>query len=106
MVSLRVPLLAKRVALSALARRESLPSSRRFGIDKQQASSLGIVSGVERAKQIARVSHLPHADVVRVARFYQRFKNCDTPKCEGAHELWGGRRFERRALAHVKKEAK
>jgi len=101
---LLIPQYAKDKAEEALVLRKQLPESRKFGIDKQEADKLGINSGVERAKQIARNTHLSDSDTRRVAAFYQRFKNCTTPKCEGAIDLWGGRRFGQLAVAHILKD--
>lgn len=91
-----IPIYAKRAAASALRRREELPKSEQFGITKSEANKLRINSGVERAKQIIRSDNIPEKDARRVAAFYDRFKNCRTPKCEGAIDLWGGRRWGRK----------
>lgn len=88
-----IPKYAKSKALNALKKRESLPEYKKFGLDKDEANKLKINSGVERAKQIIRSESLPLEDAKRVAAFYNRFKNCHTPKCEGAIDLWGGRQF-------------
>ena len=102
-MKLKVTQQAKAKARLALEERRSLPNSRKFGLDKRQASSLGINSGVERAKQIVRSKSLNMRDAERVAAFYNRFKNCRTPKCNGAINLWGGRKFGRKAVEFVKK---
>ena len=96
-MNLRIPSYAKNKAREGLDERRSLPQSRRFGIDKSEANRLGIASGVERARQIIRNKTLPESDGKKVARFYSRFKNCDTTKCEGSLKLWGGRRFGKEA---------
>lgn len=93
---------AKIKAKNALILREKLPSSRQFGIDKKEASRLGIASGVERAKQLIRSDSIPFEDAEKVARFYQRFNNCETEKCEGAIDLWGGREYGKKAVSFVK----
>jgi hypothetical protein len=90
---IKIPVYAKREAEQWLKIRDTLPKSKQFGIDKSEASKLGINSGVERAKQIIKESHLPMKDAKRVAAFYDRFKNCTTFKCEGAIGIWGGRKF-------------
>ena len=100
---IHIPEYAKKAAREALEQRKSLPEYKRYGLDKSEARRLGINSGVERAKQIVRSKTLPIEDAKRVAAFYQRFKNCNTPKCEGSHKLWGGRRFERSVVAYLKK---
>lgn len=92
-MNIPIPNYAKSRAANALKKRESLPSYKKFGLDKKEASKLRINSGVERAKQIIREDSLDKEDAKRVAAFYNRFKNCNTPKCEGAIDLWGGRKF-------------
>jgi len=104
MVRYKVPSYAKKKASAALKKREMLPESKRFGITKQQAKKLKINSGVERAKQIKRSKTVPEKDAKRIAAFYQRFKNCKTPKCEGAIDLWGGRRWGRELSSELKKK--
>lgn len=101
--TLRVTAEAKKCARLALSIREKLPASKRFGITKEQATKLGINSGVERAKQIINSANLPWHDAVRVARFYQRFKNKEGPRAQGAIDLWGGRAFGEIAVKFVKK---
>lgn len=101
--SLRIPISAKTAAANALRQRERLPASKRFGLDENEAGSLGINSGVARAKQIISSSYLPYYDAVSVARFYSRFRNCHTDKCNGAIGLWGGRRFGQKAVEFVRK---
>lgn len=88
-----IPKYAKEKATKALELRKKLPPSKKFGIDKTKAKELGIASGVERAKQIIKEDKIPIKDAKKIARFYSRFKNCKTDKCEGAINLWGGRRF-------------
>jgi hypothetical protein len=85
--------LAKSKARKALILRKQLPKSKKFGIDKKEASKLKIYSGVERAKQLVRSKTIPLEDAKKVARFYSRFKNCKTPKCVGALDLWGGKEY-------------
>jgi len=65
------------------------------GLTKKQADKLGIQSGRERAKQIIKNKYLYEKDLKSIARFYLRFRNCKTKKCETAIKLWGGRRFGR-----------
>ena len=92
-MDIAIPKYAKIKAINALKKRESLPKYKKFGLDKRQASKLNINSGVERAKQIIEEDYLDKEDAKRVAAFYNRFKNCNTEKCEGAIDLWGGRKF-------------
>ena len=84
-----IPGYAKRAAMLGLIQRKT----NRAGLTKKEASSLGISSGVERAKQLIRNKYLSEDDAKAVARFYNRFKNCRTERCETAIRLWGGRRF-------------
>jgi hypothetical protein len=100
---MKIPIYAKDAAKMALLRRKISPKNKKFGLSAEQASKLGINSGVVRAKQIVRSKSLSVKDVRRVAAFYQRFKNCRTPKCEGAIGLWGGRKFGRKSVSHLKK---
>lgn len=100
---INIPSYAKTAARKALQQRARLPPSKRFGIDKQQARRLGINSGVERARQIIRSDSLSQQDAKRVSAFYNRFKNCRSPKCEGAINLWGGRRFGRSVSRQVRR---
>jgi hypothetical protein len=88
-----VPSYAKMAAKRGLDKRKSYTPSQRPGLDKKQANKLGINSGVERAKQIIRSKSLSEKDAQRVSAFYSRFRNCRTPRCEVAINLWGGRRF-------------
>ncbi len=87
-----IPKYAKNQARQALEERNSLPKSKRFGLDKTQANKLGIASGVERAKQLVRNKHLNESDAKKVARF-SRFNNKTGERAKGAIKLWGGKRF-------------
>ena len=97
----QIPQYAKIKAQEALNERKSLPNYKKFGLDKDEAKVLGINSGVERAKQIIRSNKLSKEDAERVIAFYSRFKNCNTPKCEGAINLWGGRKFARSLKSQI-----
>jgi len=90
---LPIPDYAKHAARKALILRKKLPKSRRFGLSPSQAQSLGIISGVNQAKFILNNRAMPLHKAREFNRFYQRFKNCRTRKCEGAMNLWGGRKF-------------
>jgi hypothetical protein len=92
---------AKQKARAALQLRESLPKSKRFGLDKTQAREAGVASGVERAKQISRSKYIPYNDAVRIARF-KRFVPAETPREQGAVDLWGGDNFIKKANTFVK----
>lgn len=100
---MRIPTYAKRAAKRGLELRKRLPKSKKFGITQEQASRLGIQSGITRARRIIKNEQMPEWEVRKVARFGQRFRGCTTPKCEGAHLIWGGRKFERKAVAQVKR---
>ena len=86
---IKVPYYAKLVARQGLIERER----NNAGLTKSQASKLGIVSGVERARQIIRNKYIKEKDLRSMARFYLRFRNQRTPRTETAIRLWGGRRF-------------
>lgn len=103
---LNIPGVAKREAKKALRKRKRLSKSRKFGLNRSEAREAGVFSGVERARQIMRSESLSLSDAKRVASFYQRFKHCTSPKCEGALDLWGGRTFGRSAVRFVKKNKK
>lgn len=92
---IKVPSYAKSAARKALEERRNLPSSRKFGIDRSEASRLGIASGVERARQLIREDKISEETAKRIGRFYDRFKNKDGERAEGSIRLWGGRRFGR-----------
>lgn len=94
---------AKRQAKQSLELRRNLPKSKRFGLSPEEAKKKGVASGVSRARQLINSKSISFKDAKRVASFYQRFKNCRTEKCEGAIKLWGGRKFGRKAVSHVKK---
>lgn len=53
--------------------------------------------------KIIRSETLSEEDAKRVAAFYSRFRNCRTPRCEVAIDLWGGRRFGRELMMRFKK---
>lgn len=90
---IKIPKYAKQEAKAALKLRDSLIKSKKFGLDKSQANKEGVKSGVEQAQKLIRRSSLTSKEALDYYRFYNRFKNCRTPKCEGAISLWGGRRF-------------
>lgn len=86
---IRIPFYAKVSARRGLEERKE----NNAGLTKSQAKRLGINSGVERAKQILRNKYLKESEAKSVARFYLRFRNCKTNRCETALDLWGGRKF-------------
>jgi hypothetical protein len=92
---IKVPSYAKKSAIKGLELRDRVPKLKKFGLTKREADRMGIASGVERAKQLAKRKRIPISDAKKVARFYIRFRNCRTFKCEGNFLLWGGRRWGR-----------
>lgn len=89
----RIPQYAKDEAKRSLKLRASLPPSKQFGLSKKEAKRLRINSGVARAEQIVNNTFISLEDAKAIVRFYDRFKNCRTFKCEGSIGLWGGRRW-------------
>jgi len=100
---IKIPKYAKNLARQALKQRSKLSSSKKFGLDKKQASRLNINSGVERAKQIISSKYIKGEDAKAVARFI-RFKNARTLKEVGALNLWGGKRFITKVYNEVYKK--
>jgi hypothetical protein len=86
---IKIPKYAKYAARKGLEER----SRNKAGLTKEQAERYKIQSGVERAKQIINSRTLEEKDLKSIARFYLRFRNCRTGRCETALKLWGGRRF-------------
>ncbi len=89
---------ARKIAREALQVRASLPPSRRGGLDKSKAASLGIYSGVKQAEDIAAGKPI---EAMRVHRFFSRFKgtiedaefagrSMANSKMLQAAALWGG----------------
>jgi len=94
---IRVPQYAKFEAKKGLIERKL----NKAGLTKTQASKKGVSSGVERAKQIIRNTYISEKDAKAIARFYSRFKNCRTSRCETAIKLWGGRRFGKKLYSDL-----
>lgn len=90
---IKIPTYAKQSAKTALKWNKDMPKSKRVGLNKNQASKLGINSGIERAKQLINSNYISESDGRSIGRFYSRFKNCRTIRCEMAINLWGGRQF-------------
>lgn len=90
---IKIPKYVKETVKKALEERKKLPVSERYGLTKKQAEKKGIQSGVERANQLKNNSYITEFDARRIIAFYERFKGCKTKKCEGAINLWGGRKF-------------
>lgn len=103
MPRLKVTPTAKREAEKALRKRRMQVPSRKVGLAPTEARRMGIASGVSRARQLIRSKSISMSDAERVAAFYQRFKNCRTPRCEQAIDLWGGRTFGSKAVRFVRK---
>lgn len=100
---LKIPRYAKVAARKGLELRRRLPPSKKFGITPKEAKQMGIDSGITRAHRIIRNDYMPIWEAQKVARFYGRFKNKTGPRAEGAHLIWGGRRFERKTASFIKK---
>lgn len=92
---------AKKAARMALEFNKKVPDSERVGLTKKEAGEKGINSGIARAQQLIRSDSIPGEDAKAVARFYQRFKGCQTKRCEMAINLWGGRDFGKKAVKFV-----
>ena len=86
---LRIPLYAKTSARKGLEERKR----NKAGLTPKQAKKLGVYSGVARANQIINNKFLDEKDLRSIARFYSRFKNCKTKRCNTVISLWGGKRF-------------
>lgn len=97
-MKLRIPTYAKKAAKKGLLMRKKLPKSQKFGITKEEAEKLGIVSGVERAKQLIRNKYINDPDIISMVKFYLRFRNQKGKRAEGSLLLWGGRRFLRELI--------
>lgn len=90
---IKIPIYAKVEARKGLQKRKEVPKSKKFGLDVTEAKQLGINSGVARARKIINSNFVTLKDAKSIKNFYNRFKNCKTFKCEGAIQLWGGRKF-------------
>lgn len=101
---IKIPLYAKQEARNSLALRKSLSKSKKFGLGIRTAKKLQIRSGIEQAEKLIRRKYLTSDEALSYYRFYARFKNCKTPKCEGAISLWGGRKFGKYLESILKSE--
>ena len=99
---MKIPKYAKIKAQKALKKRKELPKSKKFGLNPKEAKKENVFSGVSRARQIVKQKVLSDKDVKAVCRF-KRFINCQTPKCKGAIDLWGGKKFIKKACKYSKK---
>ena len=88
---------AKKAAKMALKQRKEFSDPP--GLSVKEAKKLGINSGVARARQLVKSNTISVEDAKRIAAFYDRFKNRDSPRSEVAIKLWGGRRFGRSLAA-------
>lgn len=97
-VSIKPPPDAREIARAALKIRESLPKSRRGGLDPEEAAAQGIRSGVTQAKNIAAGKKM---DVRPIYKFFKRHMgNILTAEAKGLGPdqskavmsawLWGG----------------
>ena len=104
-MKLKITKQAKEKAKKALELRKKLPKSKKFGITKKEAEKLGINSGVERAKQIVRNDFLvKEKDIKAVCRFKRWTNRKQTLRVKGAVDLWGGKRFIKKACETIKKD--
>lgn len=69
-----------------LRKKQSNPS----GLTKKESSTLGIVSGVNRAKQLRDNKTISIKDAKSIRNFLNRFKNSNTERAKVAKLLWGG----------------
>ncbi len=83
MSKIKIPEYAKESARRGLEERKS----NNAGLTKEEASKLGINSGVERAKQLIRNKNISVQDAKRIGAFYDRFKNQDSPRAETANTI-------------------
>lgn len=88
-----IPTYAKKSAKRALILRKKLSKSKKSSLSPSAAKRLGIISGVNQARFIIKNKSMNKRKAKQFYRFYQRFKNCRTKKCEQALNLWGGRKF-------------
>lgn len=93
---IRIPKFAKDKARSALALRDSLPKSKRFGLSLGEARKEGIASGVSQARQLLSKDSLTVKEAKRYKAFIGRFESRydKSAKVKGAVDLWGGPRFD------------
>lgn len=95
---LLIPIYAKKAAKRALSIRKQ---------SKTQTKKASIISGANQAKFIISNKYLTKAKARQFYKFYQRFKNCRTKKCDMAMALWGGRKFlKTKVFRFVKRNAK
>lgn len=88
---IKIPFYAKVEAKKGLFLRKKYGG----GLTKQEASLLGIDSGVERAKQLIRNTYMYEPDLKATARFWIRFRRRKTMRSKVARLLWGGDRWGR-----------
>ena len=99
-----IPTYAKKKAKKALLLRKKLTKTKKFGLSIKQAQNLGIKSGIQQAMFLIKKRTLSYGQTMPYYRFYQRFKNCRTKKCEMAMDLWGGRKFlKTRVFSFIKR---
>lgn len=84
--------MTKRLLIPDYAKRAS---RRALFLRKRRGKSAkqGVVAGVNQAKFLLKNRYMSLAKAKVFNRFYQRFKNCRTKRCEGAMNLWGSRKF-------------
>lgn len=87
-MKIRVPLYAKQAA------REGLKSD--AGLTLSEAKKQGISSGRQTARTLIEKDNISVDKAKQIGRFYDRFKGCQTKRCDDAIDLWGGRKFGRK----------
>lgn len=90
---IKIPSSAKNSAKKGLLQRKKFERGNKPGLTSAQASKLKIQSGVQRAYSLIKQTYITEEEAKEVARFYSRWKNCRTPKCQTNHNLWGGRKW-------------
>ena len=105
-IKLKIPKYAKEAARKALEKRKNISKSKRFGLSQSSAKKLKIRSGVSQAKLLIKKRYLNYSQAMPYYKFYQRFKSCRTTKCEGALDLWGGRRFGKMVSLFIRVQRK
>lgn len=87
-----IPMYARDAAQQGLELRRQY-AGEKPGLTDAEARRTRIRSGVRSALIISRSKTLSIERAKAAARFYLRFRNCATERCEIALLLWGGRRW-------------
>lgn len=103
-MKIKIPLYVKKAARAGLRLRSRVPKSKKFGLTKKEADKLGIQSGVEQAKYLIKNNYIDYKRAWKIAKFYNRFKNCYSFKCNGNFLLWGTRKWGNNLYRRIKKD--